>query len=92
MNWISCKDAYPPIDAMVLVVYRRGVRVAKYCGNYFDMGGGNCGYNLDKVSYWMPIPGYPHEEALGPLDAAGRDLKEAQKLLDKEREAERNDG
>lgn len=36
----------------VLVVYNSHVRIAKYYGDYWDMGGGGCVCNLENVSHW----------------------------------------
>lgn len=59
MNWIRCADGMPKKYETVLVVYWHNVRIAKYTGDYWDMGGGNYGCNLDMVSYWMPFPELP---------------------------------
>lgn len=52
MNWISCKDDMPKLYETVLVIYNSHVRIAKYYGDHWDMGGGSNGYNLNNVSHW----------------------------------------
>lgn len=59
MNWTRCSDEPPKRYDTVLVVYGHNVRIAKYNGDHWDMGGGNYGCNLDLVSHWMPLPKLP---------------------------------
>lgn len=87
MNWKRCSDEMPKRHETVLVVYGHNVRVAKYNGDHWDMGGGNYGCTLDMVSHWMPFPELPGsiKSEIEELELQRAKLRAAEKQAELER-------